>query len=184
MDDGLIQFLVIAFFIVISMMDGAARKRRKAAQGQGPLVDGNRLPGAEDDFAEAADPSERVLPKDVWGEIAALARGEESTSVQEPPPTRALDTHPQCVAAHLDTFAVPITRQRIERQFIGGSCSGRFRFQHVPGHCLVFVVPRIITLNARSNKRFIPALELHTITTCHDQGFGQSSPIALIRAGS
>ena len=93
MDDGVIQFLVIAFFIVISLMDGAARKRRKAAQGQGPLVDVNRLPGAEDDFSEAADPSERVLPKDVWGEIAALARGEESTSLQEPPPTRAIDTH-------------------------------------------------------------------------------------------
>ena len=32
MGDGLIQFLVVAVFVIISMMDGAARKRRKQAQ--------------------------------------------------------------------------------------------------------------------------------------------------------
>ena len=76
MDDGLIQFLVIAFFIVISMMDGAARKRRKAAQRLGSLPDPNRLPGTDDDLGEAAESSEPVSAKDVWEEIAALARGE------------------------------------------------------------------------------------------------------------
>ncbi len=37
MGDGFIQLLVIGFFIVISMMDGAARKKRQAAQRLGPI---------------------------------------------------------------------------------------------------------------------------------------------------
>jgi hypothetical protein len=80
MDDGLIQFLVIAFFIIVTMMDGAARKRRKQAQSSEhlpeSLLERNRLQGAEDDLGEAAESPEPVALKDVWEEIATLARGE------------------------------------------------------------------------------------------------------------
>ncbi len=80
MDDGLIQFLVIAFFVIVTMMDGAARKRRKQAQSSEhlpeSLLERNRLQGAEDDLGEAAESPESVALKDVWEEIATLARGE------------------------------------------------------------------------------------------------------------
>ena len=76
MDDGLIQFLVIAFFIIVTMMDGAARKRRKEAQRLAHMSEPNRLPGADDDLGESAESPEPVVLKDVWEEITALARGE------------------------------------------------------------------------------------------------------------
>ncbi len=76
MGDGLGSVLVILFFIIISMMDGAARKRRKQAQSLRHIPEPNRLPGANDDLGEAAESSERVALKDVWEEIADLARGE------------------------------------------------------------------------------------------------------------
>ena len=75
MDNGL-TILLVAFFIIISMMDGAARKRRKEAQSLGRIPEPNRLPDADDDLGEAGEPSERVVLKDVWEEITALARGE------------------------------------------------------------------------------------------------------------
>ncbi len=76
MDNGFIQFLVIAAFVIISMMDGAARKRRKEAQrlGQLPTFDG--LPETADDPSEVAESSEGMVPTDLWEEIAGLARGE------------------------------------------------------------------------------------------------------------
>jgi len=77
MDQGLIQFLVIAVFVIISMMDGAARKRRKQAQDQGLPPDPNRLSEAADDLDQAAESSEGIVPEDLWKEIAALTRGEE-----------------------------------------------------------------------------------------------------------
>ena len=78
MDDGLIQFLVIAVFIIVSVMDGAARKRRKQAQSLGILPEPNRLSEPTDDLDQTADSSEGIVPEDLWQEIAALARGEAS----------------------------------------------------------------------------------------------------------
>ena len=78
MDDGLIQFLVVAVFIIVSMMDGAARKRRKQAQSLGTLPEPNRLAEAADDLDQTAESSEGIVPEDLWQEIAALARGEAS----------------------------------------------------------------------------------------------------------
>ena len=78
MDDGLIQFLVIAVFIIVSMMDGAARKRRKQAQSLGTLPEPNRLSEGADDLDQTAESSEGIVPEDLWQEIAALARGEAS----------------------------------------------------------------------------------------------------------
>ena len=77
MNEGLIQFLVVAFFIIISMMDGAARKRRKQAQSQGRLPELNALSDAADDLDEATESSEGMVPEDLWQEIAALAPEEE-----------------------------------------------------------------------------------------------------------
>ncbi len=94
MGDGFIQLLVVAFFIIISMMDGAARKRRKQAQSLGrpsepsePGVAGDLSEiksaydpfGAADDLDQAAESSEEskgMVPVDLWEEIAAMARGE------------------------------------------------------------------------------------------------------------
>ena len=83
MDDGLIQVLVIAVFVILSMMDGAARKRRKQAQSSEHLPESPPQTreeiaawSAEDDLGEAAESPESVALKDVWEEIATLARGE------------------------------------------------------------------------------------------------------------
>ena len=76
MNDGLIQFLVVAVFIIVSMMDGAARKRRKQAQSLGTLPEPNRLSEMADDVDQTAESSEGMVPEDLWQEISALARGE------------------------------------------------------------------------------------------------------------
>jgi len=85
MNDGLIQFLVVAVFIIVSMMDGAARKRRKQAQSLGSLPEPNRLSEMADDVDQTAESSEGMVPEDLWQEISALARGEE--------PGRGVDAH-------------------------------------------------------------------------------------------
>ena len=76
MGDGFIQFLVIAVFVIITMMDGAARKRRKEAQRLGNLPTFDGLPEAAEDPSEVAESPEGMVPTDLWEEIAALARGE------------------------------------------------------------------------------------------------------------
>jgi len=83
MDNGLIQILVIAFFIIISMMDGVARKKRQEQRGGPELgrseedVRGNSL------FSTTREPmSEGMVPDELWEEIAALARGEPTPSTQ------------------------------------------------------------------------------------------------------
>ena len=79
MNEGLIQVLVIAAFIIISIMDGAARKRRKAAQRLGQLSAFDGPPEGTDELGQAdesSEVSEGMVPEDLWEEIAALARGE------------------------------------------------------------------------------------------------------------
>ena len=79
MDDVLVIAIIVIVYLV-SMIDGAARKRRKQAQSSEhlpeSLLERNRLQGAEDDLGEAAESPEPVALKDVWEEIATLARGE------------------------------------------------------------------------------------------------------------
>ena len=58
------------------MMDAAARKRRKQAQGLGSLPEPNGLSEAADDLDQTAESSEGMVPEDLWQEIAELARGE------------------------------------------------------------------------------------------------------------
>jgi len=79
MDDVLVIAIIVIVYLV-SMIDGAVRKRRKQAQSSEhlpeSLLERNRLQGAEDDLGEAAESPESVALKDVWEEIATLARGE------------------------------------------------------------------------------------------------------------
>ena len=77
MDSGLIQMLVVGLFIVITMMEGATRKKRQQAQAlQRPdetEVDFLRsLTGDEQGESEA---TEGLVPHDIWAEIAELAQG-------------------------------------------------------------------------------------------------------------
>ncbi len=76
MDEGLIQFLVIAAFVIFSIMDGAARKRRKEAQRLGRLPTPDDPSESADDLGGVPDSSEGMVPEDLWKEIAASARGE------------------------------------------------------------------------------------------------------------
>ena len=85
MGEGLIQFLVIAAFVIISMMDGAARRRRKEAQRLGHLPTTDGFPEAVDDLDEVPDSSEGLVLEDVWQEIAGLARGEVPASARVEP---------------------------------------------------------------------------------------------------
>lgn len=88
MDSGLIQFLVVAVFVIISMMDGAARKRRKQAESLGQLPTPDGVPDTADELRQADESSgesEGMVPQDLWKEIAALARGEVPASRQEQP---------------------------------------------------------------------------------------------------
>ena len=90
MNEGLIQFLVIAVFVIITMMDGAARRRRKAAQGLAPLPTPDGFPEADDDLDQvdvSSGGSGGMVPEDLWEEIAALARGEVPASRREQPAT-------------------------------------------------------------------------------------------------
>ena len=100
MDDGLIQFLVIAVVIIVSMMDGASRKRRREAQSSQSLATYDDVPEAGDDPHQVAESSEGMVPEDLWGEIAALARGEvpggevgsmEGPAMPDPASTRDAD---------------------------------------------------------------------------------------------
>ena len=87
MDNGLIQFLFIAIFVIVSMMDGAARKRRKEAQRLGHMPQATGIQEADDDLDEVAQASEGMVPEDPWKEIAALARGETTAPARGRPAT-------------------------------------------------------------------------------------------------
>jgi hypothetical protein len=88
MDEGLIQFLVIAAIIIFSIMDGAAKKRRKEAQRLAHLATPEQPSESADDLGRVSDSSEGMVPEDLWKEIAALARGEMPASRQQQPATR------------------------------------------------------------------------------------------------
>ncbi len=89
MDEGLIQILVIAFFIIIAMMDGAARKKRQEAQRRGTVGRGEgALDVGEHRSMKTERMSEAMVPDELWEEIAALARGGPSSASRPLPPTR------------------------------------------------------------------------------------------------
>ena len=92
MDSGLIQILVIAFFIIISMMDGAARKKRQEAQRRGTLGgpgegvgDTGERHSMNTEQASRGRMSEGMVPDELWEEIAALARGGPSPATDRVP---------------------------------------------------------------------------------------------------
>lgn len=85
MDSGLIQFLVIAFFIIISVMDGAARKKRQEAQRRGAELG---VPGDGPGSSEGEEVPEGAVPAELWEEIGALARGGPPPGTKRLPSTR------------------------------------------------------------------------------------------------
>ena len=90
MDDGLFQILVIAFFILISMMDAAARRKRKRAgrerrTGPSPTTAGAETPRSAGKEASA----EGMVPDQLWEEIATLAGGGSPPTTTRLPPARA-----------------------------------------------------------------------------------------------
>ena len=86
MGEGYVQLLVIAFFVIITLMDGAARKKRQAAQrrGQVPRPTGPSGTNDEEQFREGS--SEKMVPGELWKEMVTLARGGVPTGRTEPPP--------------------------------------------------------------------------------------------------
>ena len=108
MDDGLIQLLFIAFLVIVSMMDGVARKRRKEAQRMGrlPESDGisepDQIPEFDHDRDDVGESSETLVPEDLWKEIAALARGEAPQPRGETPAPRGERPAPRRSSASPD----------------------------------------------------------------------------------
>ena len=115
MDSGLIQMLVIGLFIVITMMEGATRKKRRQAQAlQRPdetEVDFPRsLTGDEQGESEA---TEGLVPHDIWAEIGELARGGTAPTAEpapDPEPRLRVDAGPTRVALPLPV-SVPEGRE-------------------------------------------------------------------------
>ena len=113
MGDGFIQFLVIAFFVIITIMDGAARKKkREEAQRRGQIPEPDGPPGADDDERLVEGSSEGMVPEDLWEEIAALARGEHPAQRTEPP---ALPRAESPTAHRTESRTVTRTTQRSAR---------------------------------------------------------------------
>ena len=113
MGDGFIQFLVIAFFVIITIMDGAARKKkREEAQRRGQIPGPDGPPGADDDERLVEGSSEGMVPEDLWEEIAALARGEHPAQRTEPP---ALPRAESPTAHRTESRTVTRTTQRSAR---------------------------------------------------------------------
>lgn len=112
MGDGLIQLLVIGVFVVISIMEGATRKKRRQGQAlQRPdetEVDFLRsLTEGEQGQPEAA---EELVPDEIWAEIAELARG-GTPPIPEPAP----DPEPMLrMDAGVDRVALPPAAERFE----------------------------------------------------------------------
>ncbi|GMR14130.1 MAG: hypothetical protein BMS9Abin29_2366 [Gemmatimonadota bacterium] len=125
MDDGLIQFLVIGLFVVISMMEGATRKKRRQGKAlQRPAeteVDFVRsLTGDEEGESETSD---GLVPHEIWAEIAELARGETPDTLDRasaPEPMRTRDTGVSHVAR-----PIPQVGDRFEERSSRLPVSGR-----------------------------------------------------------
>lgn len=76
MDDGLIQLLVIGVFVVISVMEGISRKKRRQSQAlQSPdETEVEFLASLTEDEQEEPGTPDGVVPE-LWAEVAELARG-------------------------------------------------------------------------------------------------------------
>lgn len=107
--EGLGQFIFIAIIIALTLVDGAARRKKRQGRGpdglpprpperpkprsaQGPRTTSGpapRPPSTGPDEAEAT--SEGLIPADVWQEILGLARGEPQTPDPASAPGRPPD---------------------------------------------------------------------------------------------
>lgn len=87
--DGLFQILVIAFFIIISMMDAAARRKRKQAEQRPEAGESGTITGAREPRSLGHETtSAEMVPDQLWEEIATLARGRAPPTTPRLPPAR------------------------------------------------------------------------------------------------
>ena len=103
MNEGLIQILVVAAFIIISIMDGAARKRRKEAKRLGRVPTPDGFPETADDLGqvdESSGGSGGTVLEEVWEEIAALTSERSEHGVDPPRGPETPDPRP---ARHLSS---------------------------------------------------------------------------------
>ncbi|MEE8147705.1 MAG: hypothetical protein V3T24_08890, partial [Longimicrobiales bacterium] len=103
MDDGLIQLLVIGVFVVISIMEGATRKKRQQDQAlQRPdETEVDFLRSLTGDEQGEPEEGEGLVPDEIWAEIADLARGGTRPTpepVPDPEPMLRMDAGPTRVA--------------------------------------------------------------------------------------
>ena len=136
MDSGLIQILVIAFFIIISMMDGAARKKRKEAQRRGEVGPGEgALDVGEHRSMKTERTSEGMVPDELWEEIAALARGGPPPATDRAPyeadrAPSGLERSPSGFEGSLSAYERPVPARVPEPE----ETSLRPEHQHVEDH--------------------------------------------------
>ncbi len=111
MDEGLIQVLVVAAFIIISIIDGAARKRRKEAQRLGRVPTPDGFPEAADDLGQADESSGGsggMVLEEVWEEIAALTSERPERRVDSLRGPEILDPKPaRHLSSELDAWTAP-----------------------------------------------------------------------------
>lgn len=108
MDDGLIQLLVIGVFVVISVMEGINRKKRRESQAlQSPdETEVGFLRSLTGDEQGEPEPSDELVPEESWAEVAELARGGTPPAAEPgPEPIVRID-------AGLTRVALPIPQVR------------------------------------------------------------------------
>lgn len=115
MDDGLIQLLVIGVFVVISVMEGINRKKRRESQAlQSPdETEVGFLRSLTGDEQGESEATEGLVPHDIWAEIAELARGGTAPTAEpapDPEPRLRVDAGPTRVALPLPV-SVPEGRE-------------------------------------------------------------------------
>lgn len=94
MGDGYVQFLVIAFFVIITLMDGAKRRKRQDARQSGQVPRPTGLSRTDDEEQLGEGSSEEMVPGELWKEMVTLAQGGVPTGRTEPPPPHAESSGP------------------------------------------------------------------------------------------
>ena len=95
MGEGYVQFLIIAFFVIITLMDGAKRKKRQDARRSGQVPRPSGLSKTDDEEQLGEGSSAQMLPGELWKEMVTLAQGGVPTGRTEPlPPPYAESSGP------------------------------------------------------------------------------------------
>ncbi len=132
--DGLFQILVIAFFIIISMMDAAARRKRKQAEQRAEAGESGTITGAREPRSLGHETtSAEMVPDQLWEEIATLARGRAPPTTPRLPPARAPGTERRSTRVGRSTseYAGPAAPSKAPEP---EETTLRPEHQHVEGH--------------------------------------------------